>query len=319
MKSGHFKPMKCGHFHSCLTLAREVAEISKTQGIFDAIVWEESPKNQSYALEDDHGSLTFETVLDSIARQLGALDVPRLSLSEKKLRVRNLLNSRNILIILDNLETAQENQNDIASQLLTILNPSKALFTSRHRFESNVFTIHLTGLSVDNSVIFVHQEAEEKGIERVKTATKSDLAKIARTTGGSPLALKLVVGLLDRLPLDIVLEQLQEIKVPDTDSSQDDYIRFYQHIFSHSWKLLGENSKKLLISMAHFAPNIGGTYEAIQATSDLSDEILTKSINDLWRFSFLEVGMSTGLKKIRYYLHTLTQYFILSDVVKVIK
>ncbi len=71
--------------------------------------------------------------------------------------------------------------------------------------------------------------------------------------------------------------------------------------------------------MAHFAPGVGGTLEAIQATSDLADNMLTRSIDELWRLSFLEVSESSGLKKVRYYLHALTQYFVLSDIVQVLK
>jgi hypothetical protein len=95
-------------------------------------------------------------------------------------------------------------------------------------------------------------------------------------------------------------------------------VRFYKGIFSPSWKLLSDDGKKLLISMSHFAPGVGGTYEAVKATSDLSDETLTGCVDELWRLSFLERGESPSLKKVRYYLHALTQYFVLSDIVKVL-
>lgn len=71
--------------------------------------------------------------------------------------------------------------------------------------------------------------------------------------------------------------------------------------------------------MAHFAPNVGGTYEAVKATSALPDEVLGSCIQELWRFSLVERGESPSLKTLRYYLHALTQYFVLSDIVKVIK
>jgi hypothetical protein len=190
--------------------------------------------------------------------------------------------------------------------------------TSRHRFQGDVYAVHLPGLDEDGALRFIRQEAQEKNIQNVSSAGVSELKQIAETTGGSPLALKLVVGQLGLLPLETVLEQLRKVKLPKSDSDKNDYVRFYKGIFSPSWKLLSEDGKKLLISMSHFAPGIGGTYDAVKATSDLADDILNHCIDELWRLSFLEKGESPSLKKVRYYLHALTQYFVLSDIVKVI-
>jgi hypothetical protein len=216
------------------------------------------------------------------------------------------------------METAGQPQNEIAHHLLPLLGRSKVMMTSRQRFQGEVYSIHLTGLDEDGSVAFVRQEAEEKRIERVKWAETAELAKIARDTGGSPLALKLVVGQLDFLDLSTVLSQLQQVQVPKDVSEEDEYINFYRGIFLPSWSLLSEASQVLLISMAHFAPNVGGTPEAIAAVSDLTGAELGQCIRALWRLSFLEVGHTPTLKQIRYYLLTLTQYFVLSDIVKVI-
>ena len=78
--------------------------------------------------------------------------------------------------------------------------------------------------------------------------------------------MKLVVGQLIHLPLDIVLSNSKEIHF-DSDNQENEYVRFYKAIFMPSWKLLSEDAQRLLISMANFVPNIGGTYEAIKATS----------------------------------------------------
>jgi hypothetical protein len=42
------------------------------------------------------------------------------------------------------------------------------------------------------------------------------------------------------------------------------------------------------------------------------------SIDQLWQMSFLEVGESSSLQRVRYFLHALTQHFVLSDVVQVL-
>ncbi len=67
--------------------------------------------------------------------------------------------------------------------------------------------------------------------------------------------------------------------------------------------------------MAVFAPGVGGTFAAVQAISELSQAVLPGTIDELWRFSFLETGEG-GLREPRYYLHPLTHYFVISDIVQ---
>lgn len=293
-------------------LARDVAARCLEGGLFDALVWERAPSHDGGV-----GALTFESALDTVARQLGALDVPLLRAEEKEARVRALLRSQRVLVVLDNLERAKEPQNEIARRLVPLLDPSKALLTSRHRFQGEIHAIHLTGLDEAGALRFIRHEAEEKGISRIATAKLSELQQIARLTGGSPLAMKLVVSQLGYLPLETVLSQLRTVRIPEGEL-EDEYIRFYKIIFSPSWQLLSNDAKKLLISMAHFAPGVGGTLPAIKVISDLTDDVLTRSIDELWRLSFVEVSESPSLGQVRYSLHTLTQYFILSDVVMVL-
>ena len=67
--------------------------------------------------------------------------------------------------------------------------------------------------------------------------------------------------------------------------------------------------------MTHFAPGIGGVLEAIASVSESPAEQVHQPISELWRFSFLEVGKRIGLQQTYYYLHPLTHYFVLSDIV----
>ncbi|CAG0935138.1 5'-methylthioadenosine/S-adenosylhomocysteine nucleosidase [Thermoflexales bacterium] len=300
-------------------MANEVIDRSQAEHLFDMVVWESAPKLERLHDTQAIGGLTFDTVLDGIGRQLGALDVPKLKSQDKEARVRTLLHNQRVLVVLDNLETAHESQNEIARRLQPFLNPGKALMTSRHRFKGDVYAVHLSGLDETSAIRFIYQEAEEKNISRIKVAEQSEFQQIAQSTGGSPLALKLVVGQLGHLSLDTVLNQLSKIRPPDSDTNEDDYLLFYKGIFFSSWQILSDAGKQLLISMAHFAPGVGGTSEAIQATSDLANDVLTRSIDELWRLSFLEIGESPSLNKLRYYLHALTQNFILSDVVQILK
>jgi NB-ARC domain len=302
------------------SLAYEVGERCLSEHLCDEIVWMQSSKSEptSGKARNQSNTLAFDTALNTIGRQLRALEVARLDGAEKEARIRALLHARRVLLILDNLETAGEPQNQIALRLEPLVNrsKSKALLTSRRRFEGEVYSVHLEGLEKYDALRFVYQEARERNIARVLEAKSEGLEPIAISTGGSPLALKLVVGQLNYLSVEVVLNQLREVHLPLGEADEDDYIRFYKFIFLPSWKLLSSESKKLLISMTCFVPGIGGAVEAIKAVSSLSDDLLSSSIKELWRLSFLEVGDSPSLKHTRYYLHALTQYFVLSDIVR---
>lgn len=299
-------------------LAREVVERTLTQQLFDQTIWVQAPREEFIDLTRSKktGTLTYDTVLDSMARHLGAVEVFRLSGKTKEARLRRLLQAQRVLVVLDNIETAKEPQDEIAGRLRPLLGAGKALLTSRQRFQGEVYSVHLEGLDETASLHFIHQEAGEKNIKRVATAESEELTQIATVTGGSPLALKLVVGQLEALDLATVLSSLQNVQVPDQSDKADEYFHLYQGIFFSSWKLLTEESRELLIAMAHFAPDVGGTPEAVGVISNLDEATFKRSIVQLWRYSLLEVGESPNLKHIRYYLHTLTQYFVLADIVK---
>ena len=299
-------------------LAREIADQCLTKQIFTSVVWSQVPRTLVPVEGVANAGFTFETMLDEIARHYGEYDIPRSKPSKKESLVRSLLQKHHSLVVLDNLETSREPQNQIAERLNDILNPSKALLTSRHRFSGDVFSIHLPGLDEESTTRLIRQLGREKGIDRVEDAHQDEIHEIYRVAGGSPLAVKLIVGQIVILSLDSVLAQLREIHLPTDDRTEDDYVDFYKHIFQFSWQLLSENAKRLLISMSHFAPNVGGTYDAVKATSELPDQELSSRIKELWQRSFLEVGQSVGVKSVRYHMHALTQHFVLSDIVKTI-
>jgi hypothetical protein len=298
-------------------LAREIVDRCSSERLFDFFVWEQAPRETEVGRRGRYATFTYENALDAIARQIGQSDVLRLRGEEKELRIRGLLQTRRVLVVLDNLETAKDSQDDLVRKIIPLLGPSKALLTSRHRFEGDVYSVHIVGLDEDSTLRFVRQEADDKGITRVSTAQSEELRPIYPSTGGSPLAIKLVVGQLSRLPLDTVLAQLRSVRMSEHDRD-DDYVLFYKEIFMRSWTLLAKDSQSLLIAMAHFAPGVGGTLDAIKSTSLLAEKALTPSIDELWRMSFLEVGETPPLNTVRYFLHPLTQYFVLSDIVKVV-
>jgi hypothetical protein len=189
------------------TLALEIAKRCLQTHLFEAVVWKRAADQDNRQNEP----LTFDTVLDTIGFQLGHTEISKLKGAEKERRVRALLHKRRVLVVLDNLETAGESQAELTRRLQSLLGPSKALLTSRHRFKGEIYAIHLTGLDEDEAVRFLCQEAKEQGIKCVEAAKSDELKLIAGATGGSPPAMKLIVGQLGHLPLEIVLYRLSAV------------------------------------------------------------------------------------------------------------
>jgi len=291
------------------SLARAIADRSLDERLFEGVIWEPRFTDFSYGTTTPTG---WADLFVAIGRQLGAPDLHRLPDLQRVSRLAELLRQYRVLLVLDGLESAVDNQEELAIRLLPLLQFSKAILTSRRRFKGDLYTVHLGGLDEESASQLIRYEAKEKRIERVVNAKGRDLVEIVRSTGGSPLAIKLIVGQLQHLPLEQVLRSLKEVR--RAMDEEDEYVNFYKGIFWNSWNLLSGEAKRLLISMAVFAPGIGGTFDAVEKTSGLDRGVLGQRIDELWRLSFLEIGQST-LRNPRYYLHPLTQYFVVSDIV----
>lgn len=293
-------------------LALEIAAQCVQERRFQHIVWLQAastPKNSSH---QEQIPFTFESILDGVGNQLGVPDVVTLPLPQKRARIQAMLHHSRVLLIIDNLDTATQPQETIIRELEPLLNPSKALLTSRQRFGGEVFTKHLTGLEQEAGIEFVRQDAQEKGVEHLIAADPTHLTQLVNQTGGSPLALKLLVSQLAYLPLDLVLQRLQAVEPLASHDHQ--YFRFYRTVFFESWALLSEASKKLLISLSNFDPMDGVYLDPIQYVSGLEKKALLPSIDQLWRLSLLEIVEVENVQRMRYALHPLTQYFVSSFI-----
>ncbi|MBK9093478.1 MAG: AAA family ATPase [Anaerolineae bacterium] len=295
-------------------VARELVERSLSEHLFDTVIWEPRATGMIGAAET---RLTWQAFISAVGRQLGAPHIQRLSADEQMQYLAGLLKTARILIVLDNLETAATDQAEFAQRLAPLLLPScKALLTSRRRFTGDVYAVHLAGLDEESSLQLTRHEARMKGIGRVIAASTDELRKIASATGGSPLAIKLIVGQLHHLPLEHVLKALETVRLDAvTPGEGDEYVGFYKSVFWRSWRVLSEEAQRLLISMAVFSPGLGGTLDMVTGVSGINTNRVSRRIDELWRASLVEVD-NVSLQQTRYYLHPLTQYFVKSDIVK---
>jgi len=289
-------------------LAREATKQTLIAGRFNDLVWETAQRERfawSSRQPIARPALTFEMLLDAIAVQLNHADIRRQPLDRKKADIRFLLCEAPYLIVLDNLETADDVQ-PMVDELWPLTNPSKVLLTSRERltrYEQN-HSIHVTALDANAAIALMRYHGAERGIDQILQATDETLLPIQDVTAGNPLAIKLVVGLVERRPLANVLAALQKA----TGEARE----FYTFIYRYSWDKLSKAGQALLLNMPHLPPG-GGDWDDLLAVSGLPEPDLSPAVDELIGLSLLNVG---GPDEHRYSIHPLTRHFILSELVQ---
>jgi hypothetical protein len=290
-------------------LARAAVVEALSQGHFAQVVWT-TAQQQAFAWGErwplHRPPLTLEGVLDDVARQLGAPDLPPSDREEKLRRIRQLVRAQPTLIVVDNLETAAEFR-EIASGIYALARPAKLLVTSRHRLGAyhQVTTVDVQPLDFKDGLAFIRYHADDCKVPHVTSAPVAQQARIQEVSGGNPLAIKLVIGQTRALPLSRVLTDLEQARGRCTE--------FYLFIFRYSWEHLSEVARQVLVCMPLLDPR-GATWEDIAGVCGIQDEdVLCAALVELVDASLLNRGQRAG--QIEYSIHRLTEHFVLSDIV----
>jgi hypothetical protein len=210
------------------------------------------------------------------------------------------------LVVIDNLES-EIDAGKLFELILDFAGISKFIITSRKRppIKFNFYCFELQELSRRASGDLLVNHAKRIGLEMYSKEISRSVKDIYAVTGGNPLALKLVVGLMDALPLPVVLQDLRL-------SQPGDVEEMYRYIYWKSWRALGDSSRALLQAMPLIAPE-GGTLEQLGGVSGLNDREMQLAIKVLFNRSLLE--RRGTLNKRRYGVHNLTKTFLLTEIV----
>jgi hypothetical protein len=289
-------------------LAREAADCLARTNRFADIAWLTfgSYSFPSPGAEpEDRATLTCDELLAGIARQLAGADIGSLFFDVKRSSVHSLLQAQPYLVVVDNLETVID-CGALPGWFWELANPSKFLFTSRHRIEpdSGLSVLRLDQLLEADALALIRYEGQMRGLREVAESSDDVLCAILDVTGGNPMAIKLVVGQLASLPLGRVLNGLKNV--------QNGSGRLYEYLYGTAWALLSASAQHLLQQMA-LLPNDGGTWEQLSAMASLSDEQLASAIVELTMHSLVQVA---GLEEKYYCLHPLTHHFVLRQAAR---
>lgn len=290
-------------------LAEFLLATVKSSGRFQDIAWV-SAKQQEFlpydgARQIDQPALDEETLVNTLLEQLSEQSLLARPLPDKIVSLIELVKSKPMLMVVDNLETAVDYE-ALLPLLRRLTNPSKVLLTSRVQLHghSDVHNIGLDELGEEDALSFLRYEGEARGLDFVAKAATKHLQSIYGTVGGNPLALKLVVGQLAALPLDQVLESLRAAEGKQVDE-------LYTYIYWQAWHALDEAGRHTLLLMPLIAHQ-GGTFDHLLAVSELDAVTLRLALAQLVRRSLVEVRGDIAER--RYAIHRLTETFLLNDV-----
>ncbi len=228
------------------------------------------------------------------------------SREERLSRIRQVLKDRPHLIIIDNLESHSEIA-FLLEELNDLAEPSRFILTTRTRqiSQAAVFYFELNELSFGDASSLVIHHAKDIGLHEPSEIDEASMRAIYSVTGGNPLALKMVVGLLDLVPLHQVLK---DIKTSGQGMVED----LYKHIYWQAWQILSPDAKSLLQAMPLIGET-GGLPEYLQTISKLPAERFWPALLELRSRSLVETRGT--IKEKRYGIHQLTESFLRTEII----
>lgn len=280
--------------YCCLQPPASPLKTSLPATAFDAIIFTSAKPERL----TPHGILPrlqpqrrLQDLFRAIARTLNRADILLMDFEEQFEQIQDCLQRQATLLILDNLETV-EDESFILSFLYDLPASVKVILTSR---QQSVFpAIRLAPLSKADSRVLIEQQAQLKGL----TLNASDVQSLVHGTSGVPAAIVYAVGQCAAgYPIQSAVTQLS---LP---------IGEYSHFYfkSSMTRLQGNLAHHLLMVLALFpAGATVGAVAEIAASSDLPDVI--NGLAQLQRLSlaYLQDG--------KYCLLELTREYALAEL-----
>lgn len=210
---------------------------------FETIVWVSAKRTLLTASGIQQRRQSFNTLDDLFREVATVLEQPAIlqaPLAERRGLVERALTAQRCLLIVDNLETVDDEE--LLSFLRELPDPTKALITTRHRIDI-AYAIRLTGMPREDALKLMEVEAEAKGV----TLSAAEMDDLERRTGGVPLAIQWSIGLMSLgHSVETVLRRLGQ--------GQSDIARF---CFAESVaRIRGRDAHRLLLALALFERSV---------------------------------------------------------------
>lgn len=258
----------------------------------DAAVW----------VSDKHrpGSTTLPVVLDSLLRTLGYDGATGYEHQRKLNEVQALLRRRRLLLIIDNFETVTDPE--LLDWLLALPERCRALLTTRERrpafLDHGLRVIELDGMAEGEARQLIADRAAKIGLPG--TIGPAEERELLALTGGSPLAIQLLLGYLKSTG-----QTAHQAAVSFSALAQN----LLPSLFAHCWAQIGPAAQALLLAASLFRE--GATRPMLAEVVDMPPDALDQAMAQLIDHALLEVEEDAQhpAAPLRYGLHPLTRRF----------
>ncbi len=252
--------------------------------------------------------LTLDKILNSIAHFFDFTGIDSLELDAKRDKILQVLKHNRSLLIVDNFETI-EDDTEIKAFLNSISSNCKILITSRNNtvVSPNQVTLQIDTLTNKNAILLMRKELEKYG--RPELAME-DYKKLLVAIGGSPLAIKWVIGQIttNGHTVDTICSQLREGVVAGS-------IELFENIFEMAWQELNDIQKDILYLLQFFVTPVSA--KALWKLSGLADETqFACELGKLLQLSLVDSNLESNIEKRFLSLHSLTNSFISTELKK---
>lgn len=256
-----------------------------------------------------------ESILPAIADVLGiGFSGP----ADLMVQFTNSLHDKEILLILDNMEHLLDGR-DLLGEILQKTHHVKMLVTSREQLRLQwewLFEVQGLPLPEGNEAEAEHNSAIELFIQRAKQTSQtfsldtedlSAIIRICRLVGGIPLAIELAASwarmfsareIAQELEKNLDLLETRKLDVPQRHRS-------IKTVFDHSWKMLSENERELLMKLSVFQASftreaaLKVTGASLFLLSALVDKSLLRHSNNPDRYELHELVRAYALTQLQ--------------------
>jgi len=229
---------------------------------FDAIIWASAKQTtlipNKGIVQRKRALHTLDDIYTTISITLRRQDITRARLEEQHQVVYRALTQQRVLLILDNLETVDDEM--VIEFLRELPTPTKAIVTTRHRL-ATAYPIRLVGMPWGDAKELIDQECNKKSV----TLPDDQARKLYNRTGGVPLALMWSIAQMGLgYGVDTVLTRLGNPK--------GDIARFcFEGAIG---RVRGTDAHKLLMALALFERD--ANREALGYVAGLGKDILSR-------------------------------------------
>lgn len=255
-----------------------------------------------------------ESILPAVADGLGiAFSGP----ADVMIQLTNFLHEKKLLLIFDNMEHLLDGR-DLLGEILQKTHHVKMLVTSREQLRLQwewLFEVQGLPLPEEDETDAEHNSAIELFIQRARQASQtfslepddlSAIVRICRLVGGLPLAIELAASWARMLSAREIVQELEKsldlLETRKLDVPQRH--RSIKTVFDHSWKMLIENERELLMKLSVFQG--GFTRDAALKVTGASIFLLSSLVDK----SLLRHSKNPD----RYELHELVRSFALTQL-----